>query len=262
MKIAHYSSAWADRHPRQAIPIIILLEFANATIGIIVGSALLKDFSSLTLMGLILGVVAINVTLKRYAHIRLIDLVSQARFRFQKQVFFALFCLNLCTYTISGGIMGRIVVYPEASSNLYGSLTTMSALSESSSNDKKMSFREKMRQKAFKSAGMEKGNTGRRIGYIALFLLGVVLTYFGAALACGLACSNAGFGAVLVLLLSTGILAGGFYFLGRGVDKNMKPYKEMTQNERKREGRRYWRTLLGTVGGLALLILISALSGN
>lgn len=262
MKIAHYAAAWADRHPRQAVPMIILLEFVNATIGIMVGSALLGEFSSLALMGLILGVVIINVTLKRYAHIRLLDLVSQARFGFQKKVFFCLFCLNLCTYTIAGGIMGRVVAYPEATSNLYGSLTTTNAISESSSNDKKMSFREKMRQKALKRTGTEKGDTGKRIGYIALFILGVALAYFGAALACNLACSGIGFGAVLVLLLSTGIFAGGIYFLGRGVDKNMKPYKEMTRDERKREGRRYWITLLGTVGGVALLILISSLWGN
>jgi hypothetical protein len=262
MKITHSFSAWATRHPRQAIPFIILLEFANAVIGIMVGSALLKNFSAWVLMGLILGVVVINVTLKRYAHIRLFDLVSQARFGFQKQVFFCLFCLNLCIYTIAGGIMGRVITHPEASSNLYGSLTTTSAISESSSDDKKISFREKMRQKAFKRVGAEKGDVGRRIGYIVLFLLGVALAYIGAILACNLACSGIGFGAVLVLLLSTGILAGGFYFLGRGVDKNMKPYKEMTRDERKREGRRYLRTLLGTIGGMALLILISSLSGN
>jgi hypothetical protein len=59
----------------------------------------------------------------------------------------------------------------------------------------------------------------------------------------------------MVLLLSTGILAGGFYFLGRGIDKNMKPYKEMTRDERKRESRRYWWTLLGTVGSLALFFM-------
>ena len=29
MKIAHYAAAWADRHPRQAVPMIILLEFVN-----------------------------------------------------------------------------------------------------------------------------------------------------------------------------------------------------------------------------------------
>lgn len=262
MKSINSTSAWATRHPRQAIPMIVLLEFANATIGIMVGSALLKNFSALVLMGLILGVVAINIILKQYAHIRLVDLVSQARFGFQKQVFFCLFCLNLCTYTVAGGIMGRVVAYPEASSNLYGSLTTTSTLSESSSDDKKISFREKMRQKAFKRAGAEKGDVGRRIGYIVLFLLGVGLAFLGAMLACNLACLGVGFGAVLVLLLSTGVLAGGFYFLGRGVDKNMKPYKEMTRDERKREGRRYLWTLLGTIVGVALLMLISSFSGN
>lgn len=78
MNFVNLTSAWAARHSRQAIPLIILLEFINATLGMMVGSALLKDFSTLVLMGLILGVVLINLLLKRYVHIRLFDLISQA----------------------------------------------------------------------------------------------------------------------------------------------------------------------------------------
>jgi hypothetical protein len=220
-----------------------------------VGSALLKELSGWALMALIVGVVFINKNLKQYAHIRLLDLASYARFGFQKHFFFCLFCLNLFAYTIAGGIMGRVVSHPEASSNLYGSLTTTSTFSASSSDDKKIAFRNKV----FKDTQERKNDTGRRIGYFALFILGVVLAYVGAALACALACSGVGLGAVLVVLLSIGVLAGGFYFLGKGVDKETKRYKDMTRNERKREGRRYLWTLLGTAGALALWILIASI---
>ncbi len=257
MELTNRFAVWASRNARQAVLLIIVIEFTNAILGIMVGSELLREWSPWNLMILILSVVLMNVCLKRHAHIRLIDLAAQSRFVFQKRFFVGLFCLNLFAYTIAGGIMGHMVAYPEASSNLYGSLTT--TISESSSNDKKVSFREKMRQSALKHTEEGKSNAGRRIGYIALFLLGVALAYIGAALACNLACSGVGFGAVLVLLLSTGVLAGGFYFLGRGLDKNIKPYKDMTRDERKREGRRYLWTLLGTVGALALWILIASI---
>jgi uncharacterized membrane protein len=64
---------------------------------------------------------------------------------------------------------------------------------------------------------------------------------------------------VLVILLGLGVLAGGFYFLGRVFDKRMKLFKEMTKAERRREGRRYGRTVLGTVLAVALFALIPSL---
>jgi hypothetical protein len=255
MRFIYLTSAWAARYSRQAIFLIILIEFANVLIGITVGSALLQTLAPWKLMMLILGVIIMRICLKQYAHIRLLDLYAQVRFRFQKQIFTLLFFLNLFAYTIAGGIIGHIVDYPEASSNLYGSFTTTSTLSESSSSSKKISFRAKMRQNYLRRVQKDTPNRGlMRVGYIALFFVGAGLALIGAAIACNLACSGIGFGAVLVLLLSTGVLAGGFYFLGRGVDRNMKPYQEMDKKERKREGRRYLRTLAGT--GAALLVLM------
>jgi len=260
MKLANNLSVWAARRPRQAVPLLIILELVNAVIGIMVGSALLGTFSPWVLMGLLLAMVLMNVGLKRYGAIRLFDLAEGARFGLQKQIFFFLFCINLCAYAVAGGIMGRMSAFPEASSSLYGSSTSASTLSEISSDNKKMSFREKILQKTIRQKAEKEGSAGRRVGYIALFLLGIALAVVGAYLACATACSGYGFAAVLVLLLSLGVLAGGFYFLGRGIDKNMKPLKEMTPDERKREKRRYLRTLLGTIGGAVLLILISALN--
>lgn len=250
LSATQFLSAWAARHPRQAIPLIFLVEIANIVIGIIIGSTLLMDFSPLALTGLIGGMVLLRWTLNRYARIHVKDLASHARFWFQKQTFFVLFVINLMTAALAGGIAGHSIEYPEATTNSYGGMTTVY---ESSSNGTKSPLREKMRHKYLKSKA-ENSKAWRRVGYIGLFLLGIILAYFGAALGCALICSEMGFLGIMVLLLSTGILAGGFYFLGRGLDKNMKPYKEMTRDERKRESRRYFRTLVATVLGLLVLI--------
>jgi hypothetical protein len=264
MKLTNLLSFWASRHPHQAIPLIIIIEITNILIGIMVGSALLKGGSSGVLMGMIVGLILLQVIIRRYAALRLVDINSRARFVFQKQTFFYLFCLNLFTYTIAGGILGRMTAHPEGTTALYSSLSSTSeTVNSRTSGETKLSFREKMYQKmARRSTNSADGNAGHRVGYFLLFLLGVGLAFLGALLSCNIACSGYGVAAVLVFLLAIGVLAGGFYFFGRGIDQNMKPYKDMTRDERKREGRRYLRTLAGTVGAMGLLILIQALTNQ
>jgi len=262
MKLTNQLSYWASRQPHQAIPLIILIEITNILLGIMVGSAILKGCSSAVLMGMIAGLILLKVIIRRYAALRLVDITSQARFVFQKQTFFCLFCLNLFTYTIAGGILGRMTAHPDGNTALYSSLSSTSeTLSSLTSGETKLSFREKMYQKmARRTTNAADGNAVHRVGYFLLFLLGVGLSILGAALSCNIACSGYGVAAVLVFLLAIGVLAGGFYFFGRGIDQNMKLYKDMTRDERKREGRRYLRTLAGTVGAMGLLMLISALT--
>ncbi len=62
LSATQFLSAWAARHPRQAIPLIFLVEIANIVIGIIIGSTLLMDFSPLALTGLIGGMVLLRWT--------------------------------------------------------------------------------------------------------------------------------------------------------------------------------------------------------
>lgn len=255
MQLSNHIAAWATRHSRQAIFLIICIEFVNVVTGILVGSAILKSLPPWKLMLLVLGMIVVRVCLKRFAQLRLLDLVSQSRFSFQKRVFTGLFCLNLFTYTLAGGIMGQMVAYPEAPSSLYGSMTTITRGSKVSFSERKISFREKIRQNYRKRTDENSTNRGLlRVGYFVLFLGGLFLSALGASLACNLACAGYGIPAVLVFLLSIGVIAGAFYFFGRTVDKNMKPFKEMDKKERKREGRRYLRTLAGT--GIMLIVLM------
>jgi hypothetical protein len=255
-------SVWSTRHPSRAIAFIILMEITNVAIGITVGSALLKESSPWVLMGMLIAGIVLIKNLKRYANIRLVDLTSRARFMFQKHAFFGLFCLNILIYTAAGGMLGHMVAHPEGTTEVYGSLSSVSeTVSSKSSSDSKRSFREKMRQQTLlRAAKPPAGDPIRRFAYFALFLLSFVLAYIGAVLSCSLLCSGYGVAAVLLLLITIGVLAGGFYFFGRGVAPQIKPYKDMTRDERRREGRRYLRTLAGTVLALGIFIVIAGLS--
>ncbi|MFN8343763.1 MAG: hypothetical protein U0X91_02095 [Spirosomataceae bacterium] len=140
MKATESLSVWAARHPQPAIVFIIIVEVTNVLLGLMAGSALLSDFSPLLLCFLIVGLVWLRSILKRFVTVSLADLPSQARFWVQKQAFFGLFVINLMAYTLAGGIAGHVIAYPEASTNLYGGMTTTAV---SSSESRKFSFGKK-----------------------------------------------------------------------------------------------------------------------
>jgi hypothetical protein len=102
--------------------------------------------------------------------------------------------------------------------------------------------------------------TGWRIGYVLLFALSLFLTYFMTGLACAIACSGSSFLAFIVFLLGLGFLAGGIYFLGRALEKRVKKRSDMTPDERRRTGRRFWMSWLVLIGITVLLALVSAAS--
>ncbi|GAB3335965.1 hypothetical protein GCM10027299_45520 [Larkinella ripae] len=247
-------SAFASQHQRAAAGLIILSEFTNAAIGITVGSSLLARQPGWYLAALLTGLIAVRVVLCRYVELRLPDLVSGPRFRFQKHSYFSLFFINFLAYTVAGGISGRTVLHPEPSVSVASERSVTYRETKDS-----LTLAALPNQTSVVPTADGNPQTGTKIGYILLFLASLALSYGASGLACRLACSNQGFLAVFVLLLATGILAGGLYFLGRALTKNMKPYREMTKDERKREGRRYFRTLLGTVAVFAVSFLLGAI---
>jgi len=261
MKIISAIASWAAKFRIIAILLIIAFGFTNIAIGIIVGSEWLFHFSPLIFMALLLGLVLLRVSFQRYRVLQLQELASETRFYFQKQTFIGLFLINLATFTVGGGILGSMTRQAEPSVSLYGG--TSSSSETTVSTQKKWHLGEKLIQKKAKRSDDSSSSkeTWRRIGYLGLFLLGCGLAIFGAWIACALACSEMGFAAIMVFLLTIGVFAGGNYFFGRAIDKDMKPFKDMTRDERKREKRRYFRTLLGTIGFMAIFILMVTVAG-
>lgn len=247
-------AAFASRHPAFAAGLIIFSELTNAVIGLLLGSALLADKPGWFLTWLLVVLIILRTAFCRFFATQLPDLVSRSRFWFQKNSYTLLFTVNLLAYTVAGGISGRSILHPEPSVSIASE--GYRAYSETSRKDTLTTPAKSI--DSTDSPADEKPQPGTRFGYVMLFLVGVFLSFGASALACRLACTNQGILAVFVVLLGLGIMAGGIYFLGRALTPNMKRYKDMTKNERKREGRRYFRILLATVG----ITLVSFLLGT
>lgn len=94
----------------------------------------------------------------------------------------------------------------------------------------------------------------KRLGFVALGLLGGMLAYFTAMLTFGILYGGTGAGLIL-LPVALFFLAGGFFFLVKAFKKQHKPYKQMSRAERKREWRGFFYTWLVTTVVFVLLVL-------
>ncbi|GAA4469287.1 hypothetical protein GCM10023189_56100 [Nibrella saemangeumensis] len=196
-------------------------------------------------------------------YIRYVYYSAEQRPRSRQRYTYALFVANFLLYITLGGIGAERAAVFHPSGSVGGSKevryeTTGQTKSANRADTISLAHKDERKPSGTRQEG---DRTGTRIGYILLFLAGLVLAYGAAAISCELACAGYGFASVMVLLLGTGILAGGLYFFGRAVDRNMKRYRDMTRDERKREKRRFFRTWGGVVAGLVLLWLIAAISG-
>ncbi len=265
-------SIWAHRHTLPAISLIILFETINALIGLTLGAGIWSAglpiglTSPWFLHGLVALLVGAAAGMQDYGKI-----VGQLSRRMKHAGLFGVFTLNLCLFIACGAI------WAERSQTLHpsGGLGSYSRIEAGRDSGRAVSATEGdyVREKALrqqKKAGVfrnvlrrddtpaGKDLTGTRIGYIFLFLLDLTLAYFSVPLACGLLCAEKAFLAALVFLLGTGVLSGGIYFLIRALKPDLKLYRDMTRDERKREGRRYFRTWLATLGGVVLLGLLAS----
>ena len=94
----------------------------------------------------------------------------------------------------------------------------------------------------------------KRLGFVALGLLGGILAYVTGMATFALLYGGSVAGLIL-LPVALGLLAGGFYFLFKSFRKQHKPYKQMDRAERKREVRKFLYTWLATTAGFVLLVL-------
>lgn len=99
-------------------------------------------------------------------------------------------------------------------------------------------------------------DTGKRVAYVMLFMLSLILTYFGLYLSCSLACGGYGVLAILAFLLTIGIFSGGIYLLMKSFRKVIKPINEMTHEEKKKERKRFF-TIWGIVTAVIAILIFA-----
>lgn len=247
-------SNWASQHVRMARFLIAIIELLNCLLGLTLGAGLwttdvLPDTASaMPLHSLTLLLIG-AVFYLRFLYLTNSHTSYEAQLRMKRWCMVGLFYLNFLLYALLGGLWAHrtTVFHP---SGALGSYHRVEAVRDSIGPAKGL---KQERMPVSISARKDPSLTMTRIGYGLLFLLSLGLAYVAMFLACSLACSGQGFFAVVVLLLATGIVGTGLYFLGRAFTPDMKLYREMTTAERKREGRRLRRSWL--LGVLLLIVL-------
>ncbi|QJW88769.1 hypothetical protein HNV11_04920 [Spirosoma taeanense] len=251
-------SGWASRHTHLAIGLLVIGELANAANGLLLGANLLDTVSPtglhIALIGLLTGAVSIRI----WAAGR----PSFPSYRSGRLLLALAFLSNFLLFILLGGIWGQSIQTPDSSGSAFGSrrITVVSdtlALPVVQASD---SLYAVSRPVVAPAERVVKNRVGQRIGYVLLFVLGILLTYGAAALACNIACSGYGFLAAVTFMLGLGFLAGGIYFLSRSLDRELTPLQSMAKPDRKRITRRFWQSWLILIGLFCLLMLISNFS--
>ncbi|MVM28928.1 hypothetical protein GO755_02705 [Spirosoma sp. HMF4905] len=102
--------------------------------------------------------------------------------------------------------------------------------------------------------------TGSRGLYIVLGILGIVVAYTVAGLACSIACAGNGFLALLALYFGLGGIAGSIYYFSRAAQKTPKRRRDMTTDERRRDSRHFWLPWVILIGITSVLVLIASIN--
>lgn len=238
-------SRWAKRHAHLAIVFLIGCEVLNAFNGLLLGMNLLENwsFAGLLLLAILLGGGAVLVRLQYR---------TNQPYTTARRWIFGAFLGNFLLFGVLGGLWAERIQSPTANQVAWGSRR---AVMRSDSVVKTDNLRPFTQANLVNQRVKADGQTGKRIGYVLLFLLSLVLAYVGAVLACNLVCSGYGVIALLTFLLGLGALAGGIFFLTRAFDGEIVPLREMDKPQRRRTLRRFWIAWLALIGvaGASLL---------
>ncbi|WP_097125972.1 hypothetical protein [Spirosoma fluviale] len=246
-------SRWASQHSRAAIALLILCEVSNAANGLLLGMNLLESWSAGYLILLILVLAAGALFIQTQS-----ARIARQSYWVSRRWLFGAFMTNYLLFTLLGGFWATNLQQPTFSQTAWGNRRI-----EVRSDTLVPSPNLKATNPAFYEAPISvqeqpiKDQTGKRIGFILLFLLGILLSSYAVALACTLACASNGALAFLAGLLGGGIFLGSFLLLSRAFDKVIKPWRLMTRRER---GRVYLRSLLLLLGFWVVSALLGGLT--
>ncbi|RFS18054.1 hypothetical protein [Emticicia sp. C21] len=255
-------SIWASRNTKKAITFIIIIEFVKSIIGFDIGHNFLPTFSSGFIELAVLGLVFLITFVQANYKYQIQNLNKEAHRQLRLRSTGILFLSSLLLSILAGNHfkeLGYSINSPFAT-NAAVSMSADSVLTTTTvAKEKKQTAKYKFRLFANKTAD-DDPYSNRRIGYVLLFLLSLVLTYVGLYLTCGILCSGYGVLALLVFITSLGVFSGGLYFLIKAFNKPVKPISTMTGQEKRKERRKFlliWG-ILSLATGIFLLITNSS----
>ncbi len=243
-------SVWAKTNTTKAISLFVLIEITRLILGFWVGSQLHLSLSTFEVGLASILIAAVYFGTDTWRRTRVGEKLSYAGSR--KMIAVGMTC-SLLLAIVAGNSYGERNHRPIDDIRL-----SMCSQGGSSAIPVVLKYDETTKQQYTNVAPEKEFKSGwARTRCFLLFVLGLVLTYFGAALACGLACSEMAVLAVLLIIVVAGIYGGAFYFLLRGLRKNYVPWREMTKQERKREWLKY---VIITISAVVLTVLFAALA--
>jgi MFS family permease len=242
-------SRWASRHTRTAIVLLVICEIGNAVNGLLLGMNLLDNWSEGGLLLLISGILAGAFFLQTQS-----ERVAGMRYWVGRRWLFGAFMSNFFLFILLGGLWASRVQVPTADHTAWGarridvrSDTLIRPTDARSSNPAYFEERATVNDQPISN------QTGKRVGFVLLFLLGITLSSLALGLACNLTCAGNGALAFVVALLGTGIFVGSFFLLSRAFGKVVKPWKQMNRFERRQT---YVRALFLMGGFFAVSVLL------
>ena len=240
-------SRWANRHVRLAIALIVFAEVVNGFNGVMLGATLLADVPTATLyVGTAL--VMIFATDVRRLHYTGPDTAD-----FRRWCLVGAFLGNFLLFGLVGGLL---VPRPQKKAASTGAWGYRRVEVRSDTLVRPDTLRPAGPPAAVASA--DRRSVGKiKAGFVAMFVLSLVLVLVTGLLACNASCSGYGFMAGVVSVLGLGFLAGGLYFLGRAGDKPIRDWGEPTPAERRRNARRFWLgwAVLAVAAGLIHVVI-------
>lgn len=249
-------SIWASRNSKKAIILIIIIEFAKNIIGFDIGQNLLPALSpafiELAVLAIVFLITFVQTSYQHQVHILSKEAHRQLRLRSTGIIFMSSLFLSMLIGNHFKGLGYQI-------GGMMAANAAVSMVADSVQTSTKNEIKEKKHKfRLFAKKTADDPYSKRRIGYVLLFVLSLVLTYFGVYLTCSIACSGYGVLAVLALLLTLGVLSGGIYFLFKAFSKKVRPYATMDKTEKKKERRKLF-ILWGVLSAItAVFILIQS----
>lgn len=244
-------SRWASQHSRTAIALLIVCEVSNAANGLLLGMNLLENWPVGRLLLLIIGLVAGAFFMQTQS-----ARVANRPFWVGRRWLWGAFMINFLLFILLGGIWVTSIQQPTSGQAAWGN-RQLEVRSDTIVPTQKSTNTAYYEERSAVYEQPIKDQTGKRIGFVLLFLLGIVLSGYAVGLACSLACAGNGALAFIVGLLGGGIFLSSFFLLSRAFDKVIKPWKLMNRPERKRV---YLRSLLLLLGFWIVSTLLGRLA--